>query len=842
MYVGQFRDINEVLYTINIIPQNDDGSITELVLSAEPLVITQDKSGLFEPIKPLQATIEILTPSIYPDLYSNDNKSTEVLIYRNGSSRKLIFEGFLTPRIYNQTYTSSLDTLQLEAVSKMTVLEDTDYKTLSTSGNPAILTFQELVKHLFLNGAKYNTDTFKVYYCTAYDRALSDYSISESNFFDDDDTRTPWKMSEVLGQICKYLNLTCFEFEGIIYLVDYMYIIKMDPLASLNFKVITYETPQVDNIDLVKNLLQILPTDYQSNDGNISYDDIYNKVTVNANCYNLDEITTDIEDLQNSKPLSSYPTSAQWYKRTYKSNGKLKNEERTYNTYNTLRLIKEDTDWKHRYWRIKAKETQLQVDKVISAVELDASVDKPWYDPSSVTMYNTDRSDIINTRCAVINRYALYNSNEPTPTKLNWENCIMFNCLDDTINASTAVNENAYFDVFTYRSATECPVLEYTLKEPIRYSPNTGKSWITIKGSLLYQRNTLQSDTRYHVVSTSNKTIEYMPLNDVLDVDPYAMSIYDSDKYSNEGFVTSTKSKHVSKYFPNRGKNDADYGKGYPMQKFKLRIGNKWWSGLAWSDVEQSFYVNFGNNPKNGETETFNCFEWQEVSPNFDFQDGLEVDSNVWAIPIRPSDNVSGLLQLTVYTPSQMNPLFTSSRSMIWKTMFPVIYMKGFEVNYVYSDNHVWFMKEDTKKEDEDIVYSNTVDTDFVNEYEDIEMKINTYTNNVPVSRSFVMCDNTNSYVTKHYNKATDTTREMEYHIIEKILDHYITKKLIYEATITAYNDSNSFVFKPHLKHEVTSTTVDTFKNDDGSSKLFIVDTYEFDVKQNTAKVKFIEW
>ena len=81
MYVGQFRDINEVLYTINIIPQNDDGSTTELVLSAEPLVITQDKSGLFEPIKPLRATIEILTPSIYHDLYSNDNKSTDMLLF-----------------------------------------------------------------------------------------------------------------------------------------------------------------------------------------------------------------------------------------------------------------------------------------------------------------------------------------------------------------------------------------------------------------------------------------------------------------------------------------------------------------------------------------------------------------------------------------------------------------------------------------------------------------------------------------------------------------------------------------------------------------------------------------
>ena len=89
-----------------------------------------------------------------------------------------------------------------------------------------------------------------------------------------------------------------------------------------------------------------------------------------------------------------------------------------------------------------------------------------------------------------------------------------------------------------------------------------------------------------------------------------------------------------------------------------------------------------------------------------------------------------------------------------------------------------------------DIVYSNTVDTDFVNEYEDIEMKINTYTNNVPVSRSFVMCDNTNSYVTKHYNKATETTREMEYHIIEKILDHYIQMLLCQSPIVQSAEES----------------------------------------------------
>lgn len=856
-YKGEFRDTFNRKYEVFLEDTSNTHEYKELTLSTSPVTITQNSEGLFAPIKPLSCTIRIVTPEIISDLYSENNKAIRMVVREHGAQITM-FDGYVTPFIYNQTYAHALDELEIEGVSRLSVLKDIDYVTIGDQ--PQMLSFKDIICHILKVGAGYQDHeiNFRYYktFVTEDDLILrlSKLSISEANFFDDDAEKTPWKMYDVLVEMFKYLGVSLVEYDIYLYLVDYQHIstFEQNSVLSFNwnedFKDTSTDIIREDEIPIVNTIGY---DQYAANDANISYDEIYDKVAVNVNTYNIEELCPDLLDSQNSKTISGYPTGTTWYHTEYKSNGKQKSSEETYHTYNILHIVDDKSNWKNRYWRIKTNAETINNKTVRTPVEInfDGTSDRPWYDTESDTLYNTNRPDKINTRCAYITKYALYPANKIAPPTLEWNNCIAFNCLDDTIN-----NKASGIWIDEYRDCFECPVLEYTMPESIRFSPNVGTSWITIKGSLLYQCNTLQDNVKYHIVNTNNKTIQTMPVNEVLDVNPYSLRIYKTElmdyKYDDNGFPVSTKDKFVIKRFPDRNSSHADYGKGFPMQKFKLQIGDKYWNGTSWTTTESTFYINFGNNPSDGATETFNCFEWQSVSPNYNFTSKLDED-DVWAIPITKADNVYGQLKLTVYTPSQMNPLFDStqgylSRMLIpWKALFPVVYMKDFEVNYAYTDNSVWYLKSD-EKEESDIVYTNTSDTQINREHDDIECKINSYLDNVPISRSFVIYRN-NKFLGKVTNTSTNDTNLIEYQIIEKYLSHYNTKKIIYEATVYYWGEGSRWWYsyvEPHTRNEFIFNKEDitTFNYDDGTPRPFVVDSYIFDLVTNTVKAKFIEW
>lgn len=837
MYIGYFQDINKVNYTVKIIPRGTASTTTEIMLSGQPVIISQKSDGLFSEIKSLGCTIEILTSELYKDLYASGIQDVEVFVLKGST---VLFEGYLTPYIYDQAYSSVVNTVQLEAVSKLSTLQDLDYMTVTTS--PQIVSFKDLIWHLLINGAKYDVATKKVCYCTGLKERLSSFKISEANFFDNDDAKTPWKMNEVLEHICKYLSVSCVEYENVLYLVDYQYVAR-NTTSDLYY----FDNANIEDKTTTSNfgtLVNKINKDLHfGTDANVSYDEIYNKVSVNVNTYNIENLSPKIEELQYSSNISGYPEGTTWSYTTYKSNGKVKDTYVTWNTYHTMRLLNADSNWKHRYFRIALNYSSTAP---IKCTELKNTGSEPYYDPDSTTKYNKNNWPCINTRCAFIQRFSKYAEDSPTPADLSWDTYIAFNCLDDSVTLSGTGELN----VNNWTDCLECPVLEYTSSEPLRYSPNAGTSWITFKGDLWYQRNTYQNDTRYKVINETDKFIMQAPVDGIMGVDAYFFAHYSEwEKYT---YVD--KSKKVLKWWPTRSKNDPDYGKGYPMLKCKLQIGDKFWNGTSWGPKpeptwngtswvggdEPTFYINYNNSPSNGSDEGFACFQWQKVAPNYSYTSKLSGDC--WGIPIKKSDNVSGILKFTMYTPSQFGPLFKGTDyTTPWYLLSPVVFMKDFELNYVYTDNSAWYLKEE--KDNNDIVYTNEVETSFSKELDsDIEMKINTYSDNVPISRSFVMYGDNNEFMTKFRNytcqDGSTTKRQPEYIHIEKLLDHYMNKKLIYNASIK----NNALQLYPFAKYNIDFDSVDTFKNDDGSIKSFILDSYEQDLKNGSVKINLIEW
>lgn len=877
MYRGTFKDINNSEYTVEIIPKGTEGHVEEITLSANPVTISRKSETLFTELKPLGCTIEIMTDKILPDLYSSNLKDVEVNIYYQSVK---IFSGYVTPYIYNQPYASVLDTLQIEAVSKLSILKDVEYKPINGIINKQIVDFREIIWNILINGAGYSKDDLKIAYKLGTNQNLTDFKISESNFFDDDENKTPWKMDEVLTHICRYIGASIVEYEDDwIYILDYQQVanstnfaynyfgmlnqtpsgIVKSKCAVCGYTVDYYDIPQQCSICGTRGSMQkvepslgeasisnngsdltrtVTKDDYASNDSVVSFDDIYNKAEVEVNAYKLDDIFPDVYDEKNSHHYGGYVGFDDPIKVSTFSSGGVA----THNIYHTTKLMNNNTSWKHRYYRMK------------DGTELTNEWGTPELDDYYGSKYNNVGYQHINTRCAVIKQVAKENIGEITPTKLDFENYITFYCLDNTSapqRSDPSGDASGLFDwrvkngnitnsAGNIRTPVEQPVLEYTSDIPVKWCPESGTSWITIKGDLWYQCNVSNDEGSCWIVDASKQTYSTLPWDGLGHQGPYVPWV--STAMSNEGEFYTDGRNSTRMWMAERDKTMTAYGKGFPMLKCSLQIGDYYWDAdyQGWTIQPATFYINYNNNPSGDTKETFACMQWQTIAPNHTYED--KIGENCWAIPIKESVDgykVTGKLKFTLYTPSQLGPLYDRwNHGTNWQVLFPVIYMKGFELNYVYTDDERWWQLSEEK--DDDIVYSNTVSAGFNREHDAVEFKVNSYSDGVPISRSFVL-NSDNTFMTNVTNGDTGSTYNMEKHYIEKLTNHYKSPKLILETTINYVDPINYERFDPRVKHYIDFESINTFKNDE-DNKTFLVDSFEINCKENTAKVKYIEW
>lgn len=888
MYRGTFKDIDNNEYTVDIIPKGTEGHVDEIILSSNPVTISRKSDNLFTEIKPLSCTIEIVTDKILTDLYSSNLKDVEVNVYLQSIK---IFSGYLTPYIYNQPYANTLDTIQLECVSKMSVLKEIDYSPINGMINKEIVSFKDIIWRILTFGAGYSQDTLNIAWHLGTEKNLSEFKISEANFFDDDDAKTPWKMDEVLTHICRYLGVSCIEYEDDwIYFVDYQQVanstnfyykyygmlgktspdIVRSKCAVCGYTVDYYDVPQQCSSCGQRGTMQkvepylgeagisyngqdktsIISKDaHISTDAVISYDDIYNKLEVEANAYKLDMLCNDLCDEKNNNSI--FTVSPQKYSLSLSGVDQ-------YSIYTTSKIANTRSGWKHRFYRMK--------DGSESTTAVSGTIYESDY-------YGSNYNNLfyrINHRCAVVRQVTSEELNSPTPVKLDFEDYIAFYCLDDTVAPLDPANY-VYTDYYingdsmykigrggqedTFVTKLEQPVLEYTSDIPIKYCPESGTSWITIKGDLWYQSN-YQDLSNNIIMRVINPDDQNGPLYAQWPYDGMIKTSEYRPKATNDfytGFYvynSEDRKNYKNMYFPARSSSDADYGKGFPMLKCSLQIGDYYWDAdyQGWTNQPATFYINYNNSPSGGAEETFNCLAWQTIAPNHTYED--KIGENCWAIPIKKSvdgHKVTGKLKFTLYTPSQLKPLYDNwyntyghTYGLNWNVLFPVIYMKGFELNYVYTDNLAWWQPSNEK--DDDIVYSNTVSAGFNREHDAVEFKVNSYSDGVPISRSYVL-DVDNNFMTSVTNYDTNGSYIMEKHYIEKLLNHYQNKKLIYEASIK-YIDWYSHDYTrldPRIKHYLNFESINTFKNNE-DNKIFLVDSFEINCKENTAKVKYIEW
>jgi hypothetical protein len=152
-----------------------------------------------------------------------------------------------------------------------------------------------------------------------------------------------------------------------------------------------------------------------------------------------------------------------------------------------------------------------------------------------------------------------------------------------------------------------------------------------------------------------------------------------------------------------------------------------------------------------------------------------------------------------------------------------VIYCKEFEIGYVYTDSNVWYSQHNSNTTNsDDILYTNIINDDYVNDFSDIELKINTQQKDKPISRSYITTDDTYVSNIKHTNG--DSYKEQEKNIIDMYYEHYNSPKRIYECNIHGLINPYSIVYVASLGGK------------------YIVDAQSFDVKYNNNTIKLIEY
>lgn len=775
IFTASFKSLenhSDKVFNITITNAINGEQHKELKLAGQsPVIITTESDGLFSPIKSRNCTIRIVTDEIIPELYSPENQGTKVVVQEQYNQYPL-FEGWLTPCAYNQGYSKALDELELEFVDCLSTLKNIDYTFIDST--PKIQTVQAILYNIWQKTG-YSGNFY--YHGYSLNKLLSQYKLSESNFMDDDEEHTPWKCYEVLEEICKFFGFSAVPYQNDVYLIDYETINNSNNIYSWR-RIVNATSSEMVQKD--SGLKTIDKDTYSGSEHQLSYDEVYNKISINDSIYEIEEITTDIFDTDNKVLINTAATTIGSSRFTHTHKG---DEDKAWTVYWTKYLFSQNSNWTEKFY---------SVDTFQETVSYQNGIENTSYGPHDwVNGWG-------NTIFAMPERYWIFDEYAALTSTIDAKKVIAFNEMTKR-KADSFQSEQQITDYLT--SMYNCPVLIYEFPEEIQWKGVDGEGWsfICFKGDLWWQCDWSKTEVW---------------LDDFFVCYPY------------DGIETIA--GEYNKY--TRGKNNADYNKGWPMLKAKLQIGNQYWNGEEWTTTETTFDIYYHKEMKSissGDDEVLSYGAWQHPVFNTVITDNdmdyvhekqKLIGEDCLAIPINQS--LVGKLKFTLYPPKQAY-VISLWADYDYTQLCPVVYMKDFELSYKYVPNNYDLVNIDEYKSDSDIIYTNIINENYVTEFDELELKINTAAENKPISRSYIMDDNSGYIV--NINKNGNNKRQ-EHNLCNMYYDHYSSQKQVYDCQIHGYLHPGSLV-------SITALAGN-----------YIVDSQEYDLKLNHNTVKLIEY
>ncbi len=304
-YSGQFSNINNKSYQVDIITNNDSTQSTQLTFSSEPFKVelNSDKT-IYQPLKLSNATCGLVVDDYYLDIYSSTAQGTKLTL-TNSDNNTVEWVGYVTPNIYTQNFEQQLEDLQIEAIDGLSTLDNYQYKQIDYI-NKKIISFEDIIIQCIKQCNCYsNIYVNQNNTLTGSTNIINKLFIPEQNFFNDDaqaatDTTaavaaTSYKYKEVLSQIMQFLGYTITAYGNSVYILDYDYI-KSNNTNYIKYSTSnnwsSYSTSQV----ILNDINDITGDSFKANGATIELDTTYNQVSVKSVLNNKDSILPDFFD------------------------------------------------------------------------------------------------------------------------------------------------------------------------------------------------------------------------------------------------------------------------------------------------------------------------------------------------------------------------------------------------------------------------------------------------------------------------------------------------------------------------------------------------------------------
>jgi len=844
-YTGKFKNRNGETIQVNIITKNNISEVTELTFVDEsPVIIAQNSpDGIFSPIKSRSCTITIVAKEPYLDMYSGQSHGTKVIV-NNLTKGECLFFGYLTPCEYNQPYLY-LNEIELEAVDAVSTLQDFKYK-YQNNNNSNRVSIASVVKYCLSNVAGYQGSIYVPWLGlrmrTAWNNNFYPMEIeyiSEETFFDNEE---PLSCYEILEEICNFYNLSLVPYGEDVYFVDYESVVKYDKnydrLGQIGN---TFLWKDLKNLNTLRTGTRksIMKDNYAGDDQNIEIDEVYNKVAVKADVNEIDDEELIYDPMNDVNSATFYHAEVGGMD---KHNGEF--WEHITRMFEFIKGSNEpwidyDGDWQ-TIMNTNSKFENMSYRLTDNFNNSHISATRGWMEFPYTTGYLFNTHAVGQT-CIPVQQFG-YKSSSTIPIKANWDDRLLFfpqaqwiyeyykqNGGIDTTGAND--NLDAWWRNFyeNHLGGTN-PVLKYNGKKDFQFSPadTTKTNYLIFTGDLLWQQN-CDYGTYYNLWSSDTSDGHHY----------YGGTLFPiKEAGANNTHPADLCQRVVGK--SDSGKNN----KGWPMLKIKLSIGDKYWNGTSWQTTECTAWIPYHKETTmEGNVESLIWSDYNKPVTNFDYTSNIQKEG--YAIPINYSDYLYGKLKLEIYMPliPWSNGLINERDGVMniyYELTPPAIFMKGLSLELVSvlnaSVGKVWLTDlSSLDKEDDDIIYENTIDNQNVTEMDDLELKINTYNEKKPIAESYIIQPNINnghvqsgydSYHTEgFYRPHTNTTIRQELNIVNRYVEHYSNPKMIYNCQVHDY-------YKPWLCVEPYAL----------NNIRMIVDEQEYDVKANTNELKLIEY
>ena len=873
MYIhGQFRDVNNVLYSVHIL-SNDDKTEEMIIgenglyFSGSPISIETDNEDTFQTIIKRSASINLVTKDYIGDkLFADNSRNIKVNIYKGD---KCIYAGFVEPNTFSQPFVNGLDEFTVNTTDALATLQYYNYGDVNLNNYKAsrakasVKSFKDMLDQIMLdiqdidivNGTK-----GKIFYDLSKGVSkgkektiFSDCSMSELYMLGDE-ADDVWTNEDVISQMMQYLNLHIIQ-DGFDYYIYDWNTIKDKRTGWYN---LTEDTA----VTIPPTLLEMTADLHSSDDTNLSVADVYNQVSIKCSLEDQDSV---IESPMDSENLSSLYNGKQKFMTEYISEGE---GVRANNAFFDM---------------IHDRATSYEACKIVD-----------WY---LQAMYNTNWNFItpkgyITSLCELSN--GVYVNQWKLPKYLKDNQLIPCIFKMGSVKKQNDVTDNSptsKIDMNTYLyisingngddTETNHSPSDQTIKDRsgmIEYIGNNSggvfsptdditTNYLVFSGEMCLMP--IQRETEIFSILQKHDRGDYwhrtVPSDNNGDGRYYTRRWYTQEKPSDtpSSYLsnalslhpwTTDKANHELQYNYTANGDSTDMFKKLPILECELIIGNKRLVETNIDTYGNSTYqwVKIGEEPTiDGEKKTTFSLGIDPkigdkiIGDEFDIQNNISytmnLDAKGTAIPIKKSDALSGAVVFRILGPvnltwndiTRRHPSFWRHTKWYNNTKFVLshienIIIKNFECK-IYSDQGG-----NENKQDNDLIYMSNETDRFINKKDDVEFKFITQLSSSEcakkgikntVNLNAVIETDSQTPLESIYNATTMETAKPEEHYINQYYLSYSRPKLIMETDL----------------HDSPSISIHSILHSKVLNRNFFVQSIDRDLKESTVHIKLKE-